>query len=614
MPIVPCGHRADASHVGDTSVHSRRHGRAASSAPAALDLGRRGRADGVLDQVAQRSGRSPVRGVERVARAASAWPTSRTVCRRAASSTRESAREPRGRVGRGSRRRRALVASRRLRRRPCAVRRRASRRRTTRSRISFSSGTTTVGHVAAVEREPERLLRARQLRRRRDARSSTPASTVAERARLLRRPSGVSPSPGTAREADRRRGFEPASRAARGRASARLRRGATAVVEHVLASRSSRRARIAGAFSARTNRQTRRHALEQQPAEVAQPALRVAAPRARAGRPRPAGAGPPSGVHAEASALKRIDAVLDPEPRAALLDLRRACASGSRPGRAAADRARAPRSCAAAHAGTSSSRSSSVAARSPVPPGVRRLVEHVDGLARPVLARPRQRAVRRVPELATPRPASPIIMRGAARAASPRERAAALARTGTTFAPRWQSARSSPVLGERDEAAEPAPRDVLEEDALDGILRAEGEDLLAPGLDELGRQVRNSRRRFRTSLAQALENSLGFRRCRSTFEPSPATTPRRASSPATRCGPSTSPRRSSRTPSQRNGERGMLGYTGTWQGKPVSVQATRHGLPVGRDRDRGARSSSASSSSCASAPAAGSSPTTRSAT
>jgi DeoD family purine-nucleoside phosphorylase len=30
---------------------------------------------------------------------------------------------------------------------------------------------------------------------------------------------------------------------------------------------------------------------------------------------------------------------------------------------------------------------------------------------------------------------------------------------------------------------------------------------------------------------------------------------------------------------QRNGERGMLGYTGTWQGRPVSVQATGMGCP-----------------------------------
>src|SRR5205814_7898824 len=30
---------------------------------------------------------------------------------------------------------------------------------------------------------------------------------------------------------------------------------------------------------------------------------------------------------------------------------------------------------------------------------------------------------------------------------------------------------------------------------------------------------------------------------------------------------------------QRNSERGMLGYTGTWQGRPVSVQATGMGCP-----------------------------------
>jgi DeoD family purine-nucleoside phosphorylase len=30
---------------------------------------------------------------------------------------------------------------------------------------------------------------------------------------------------------------------------------------------------------------------------------------------------------------------------------------------------------------------------------------------------------------------------------------------------------------------------------------------------------------------------------------------------------------------QRNGERGMLGYTGTWNGKPISVQATGMGCP-----------------------------------
>ena len=40
---------------------------------------------------------------------------------------------------------------------------------------------------------------------------------------------------------------------------------------------------------------------------------------------------------------------------------------------------------------------------------------------------------------------------------------------------------------------------------------------------------------------------------------------------------------------QRNAERGLLGYTGTYKGKPVSVQGTGHGLPRRDDRLRGAR-------------------------
>jgi len=37
------------------------------------------------------------------------------------------------------------------------------------------------------------------------------------------------------------------------------------------------------------------------------------------------------------------------------------------------------------------------------------------------------------------------------------------------------------VAGQRGEAAEPATRDVLEEDALDRILGAEGQDLVSSG-------------------------------------------------------------------------------------------------------------------------------------
>ena len=47
---------------------------------------------------------------------------------------------------------------------------------------------------------------------------------------------------------------------------------------------------------------------------------------------------------------------------------------------------------------------------------------------------------------------------------------------------------------------------------------------------------------------------------------------------------------------QRNSERGMLGYTGTFNGKPRVRPVDRDGMPVGRDRDRGARRSSGSRS------------------
>ena len=56
------------------------------------------------------------------------------------------------------------------------------------------------------------------------------------------------------------------------------------------------------------------------------------------------------------------------------------------------------------------------------------------------------------------------------------------------------------VVREPDESAEPAPRDVLEEDALDRILGAEAQDLLARGVDELRLHSpdnsRGARRRF----------------------------------------------------------------------------------------------------------------------
>ena len=45
---------------------------------------------------------------------------------------------------------------------------------------------------------------------------------------------------------------------------------------------------------------------------------------------------------------------------------------------------------------------------------------------------------------------------------------------------------------------------------------------------------------------------------------------------------------------QVNGERGLLGYTGTWEGKRVSVQGTGMGCPAQRSSSRSSSSSGAS--------------------
>jgi hypothetical protein len=46
--------------------------------------------------------------------------------------------------------------------------------------------------------------------------------------------------------------------------------------------------------------------------------------------------------------------------------------------------------------------------------------------------------------------------------------------------------RQRPVVGKSRETAEPPPRDVLEEHALDGILRTERQDLVEGRLEPIG--------------------------------------------------------------------------------------------------------------------------------
>ena len=138
--------------------------------------------------------------------------------------------------------------------------------------------------------------------------------------------------------------------------------------------------------------------------------------------------------------------------------------------------------CAAAHAGTSSSRSSSVGGAQARLPRLGRLLEHVDGLARPVVARIRHPSPHLGPQLVDRRLLADDHARLPARGRVG-ERAAALARRNDVRAD--VAERDQPLVAlERGEATEPAPRDVFEEDALDRLLCTEVEDLVERRADE----------------------------------------------------------------------------------------------------------------------------------
>ena len=128
-----------------------------------------------------------------------------------------------------------------------------------------------------------------------------------------------------------------------------------------------------------------------------------------------------------------------------------------------------------------------------------RLVEHVDGLAPPVVARRRHRPARGLPQLVD-RALLADHHAGARGGGEPGEGSAAGAGRDDVRADVAER-RQAPVLGGRAEAAEPAARDVLEEDALDRLLRAEVEDLVEPRVDEL-RHARDGARPAGTKRAR----------------------------------------------------------------------------------------------------------------
>ena len=176
--------------------------------------------------------------------------------------------------------------------------------------------------------------------------------------------------------------------------------------------------------------------------------------------------------------LEKDRAVLRPQPRPPLVDLRHACASESRRDRSRADRCRSPARARAAQAGQSSSRSSARRRAQARVAGLGRLVEHVDGLAGPVDARAGKLPPAAASQSSETARSSPMIMR--ARPVRPRrgERRATVARRNDVRADVAEARPADRSRRSRDEPADRPPSRVLEIDALDGILGAEVEDLL----------------------------------------------------------------------------------------------------------------------------------------
>jgi DeoD family purine-nucleoside phosphorylase len=127
------------------------------------------------------------------------------------------------------------------------------------------------------------------------------------------------------------------------------------------------------------------------------------------------------------------------------------------------------------------------------------------------------------------------------------------------------------LVDEADEATETAARDLLEEDALDRVKSAEVEDLVGRGLDELGvhggHSTRAVTRRYRLPRVPIhLRAEPGDYADACLLPGDPLRAKYIAETYLTDV-------------SQVNAERGLLGYTGTWEGRRVSVQGTGMGCP-----------------------------------
>jgi DeoD family purine-nucleoside phosphorylase len=140
-----------------------------------------------------------------------------------------------------------------------------------------------------------------------------------------------------------------------------------------------------------------------------------------------------------------------------------------------------------------------------------------------------------------------------------------------------------PPDAKSDETATAAPGHVLEEDSLDRILRTEAQDVISLRVDELPAHAGNSRRGL-----PATETGFPSSSDEETRRVSPMPIHLRAhpGDYAEACLLPGDPLRAKYIAEtyltearQVNAERGLLGFTGSWEGKPVSVQGTGMGCP-----------------------------------
>jgi DeoD family purine-nucleoside phosphorylase len=133
------------------------------------------------------------------------------------------------------------------------------------------------------------------------------------------------------------------------------------------------------------------------------------------------------------------------------------------------------------------------------------------------------------------------------------------------------------VLDQPDEAAEAPPGDLLQEDALDGLSAAEVEYLVGRRLDEL--------RSHRHNFTRGFSAHTDIRRHR--LPRVPIHLRAEPGDYAEACLLPGDPLRAKYIAetylsgvAEVNAERGLLGYTGSWEGKRISVQGTGMGCPT----------------------------------